>query len=340
MRETWKSSLLWGQMAEAESFAGVDGPPLKEYDVATNGISLHVTEQGKGPAVLFCHGFPDTSYTWRRQMKAIASAGYRAIAPDMRGYGRSSAPADATLYTPLHTAGDLVGLLDALSIPNAVLVGHDWGATHAWNAALMRPDRFKAVFCLSVPYVPRGDVSIFERMRKSGHQNDFYMFAQMRPDADQIWADAATTIPGVLYWASGSAPADNRWSPLDPARSLYRPAPGPLPSWAEPDYVAHNVTEFQRTGFHGGLNYYRAAELYFYLSGVWKGAKITQPSFYIAGKEDGLKGLYPPVEKLRAGLPGLVGNLEIDNVGHWVQHEASAEVSDHLVKFLCTVNPA
>ena len=155
------ASLLLGRIAGAESSGGVDGPGLKEYDIATNGISLHVTEQGGGPAVLFCHGFPDTSYTWRRQMKAIASAGYRAIAPDMRGYGRSLAPADATLYTPLHTAGDLVGLLDALNIPSAIIVGHDWGASHAWNAALMRPDRFKAVFCMSVPYVPRGDVSVF-----------------------------------------------------------------------------------------------------------------------------------------------------------------------------------
>ena len=334
------ASILLGQMAKAESGGTVDGLPLKEYDIATNGISLHVTEQGKGPAVLFCHGFPDTSYTWRRQMKAIASAGYRAIAPDMRGYGRSSAPADANLYTPLQTAGDLVGLLDALKIPSAVVVGHDWGASHAWNAALMRPDRFTAVFCLSVPYVPRGDVSTFERMRKSGHEDDFYMFAQMRPDSDQIWADAAVTIPGVLYWASGSAPADERWNPMDPARSLYRPAPGPLPSWAEPDYVAHNVAEFQRTGFHGGLNYYRAAEPYFYLSGAWKGAKMSQPSFSIAGKADGLGALYPPVEKLRAGLPGLVGSLELDNVGHWVQHEATADVSHQLVKFLRTVNPA
>jgi pimeloyl-ACP methyl ester carboxylesterase len=96
-------------------------------------------------------------------------------------------------------------LLDALDIASAVLVGHDWGAAHAWNAALMRPDRFRAVFGLSVPYVPRADVSTFERIRKSGHANDFYMFAQMRPGADQIWADAAVTIPGVLYWASGSA---------------------------------------------------------------------------------------------------------------------------------------
>ncbi|MBB2202241.1 alpha/beta hydrolase [Gluconacetobacter tumulisoli] len=314
---------------------------LNEYDLRTNGITLHVTEQGQGPSVLFCHGFPDTSYTWRRQMKAVASAGYHAIAPDMRGYGRSSAPADAGLYTPLHTAGDLIGMLDALKIPSAVLVGHYWGATHAWNAALMRPDRFTAVFCLSVPYVPRGDVSVFERMRKSGHQDDFYMFEQIRPEADQIWADAAVTIPGILYWASGSAAAGKQWSPLDPARSLHRPAPGPLPSWAEPEYVQHNIAEFQRTGFHGGLNYYRAAEPYFDLSAAFKGTKITQPSFFIWGKADGLKELYPlTIDQMRAGLPGLVGGLELDTVGHWVQHEAADLVSDQLVKFLRTVKPA
>jgi pimeloyl-ACP methyl ester carboxylesterase len=313
---------------------------LRVSEIATNGISLHVTEQGEGPAVLFCHGFPDTSYTWRRQMQAVSSAGYRAVAPDMRGYGRSSAPLDSNLYTPLHTAGDLVGLLDSLSIPTAVIVGHDWGASHAWAAALMRPDRFKAVFCLSVPYVPRGEINIFERMRQAGHQNDFYMFEQMRPEADKIWADAAVTIPGVLYWASGSAPAGQAWSPLDPARSLYRPAPGPLPLWVERDCIDHNIGEFRRTGFHGGLNYYRAAEPYFYLSAAWKGAKITQPSFYIGGKADGLKELYSlTVDQMRESLPGLVGSLELDQVGHWVQHEASAEVSDHLLKFLGTVNP-
>jgi pimeloyl-ACP methyl ester carboxylesterase len=313
---------------------------ISEHDIATNGISLHITEQGEGPAVLFCHGFPDTAYTWRAQMKAVASAGFRAIAPDMRGYGRSSAPVDPTAYTPLHTAGDLVGLLDALNVPTAVIVGHDWGATHSWNAALLRPDRFKAVMCISVPYVPRGDVSIFDRMRQSGREHDFYMFEQIRPEADQLWADAAVTIPGILYWASASAPAATRWSPMDPARSLHRPAPEPLPSWADPEYVAHNIAEFQRTGFHAALNYYRSAEPYFYLSGAFKGARITQPSFYITGKADGLGELYPPFDKLRPSLPGLVGHLELDNVGHWVQHEASAQISDQLVKFLRTVTPA
>jgi pimeloyl-ACP methyl ester carboxylesterase len=315
--------------------------PIKEYDIATNSISLHVTEQGEGPVVLFCHGFPDTAYTWRGQMRAVASAGYRAIAPDMRGYGRSSAPADASLYTPLQTAGDLVGLLDALKMPSAVIVGHDWGATHAWNASLLRPDRFKAVFCLSVPYVPRGETSVFEKMRNSGHQDDFYMFEQIRPEADQIWADAKVTIPGILYWASGSAPADKRWSPMDPARSLHRPAPMALPSWVDSDYLRHNIAEFQRTGFHGGLNYYRAAEPYFYLSAALKGAKISQPSFFIWGKSDGLRELYPlTIDQMRPGLPGLVGGLELDNVGHWVQREASEAVSEQLVKFLRTANAA
>jgi pimeloyl-ACP methyl ester carboxylesterase len=338
---TLGAEILFGRIAGAQSTEGSVRHPLKGYDIAANGITLHVTERGEGPAVLFCHGFPDTSYTWRRQMEAISSAGYRAIAPDMRGYGGSSAPADANLYTPLQTTGDLVGLLDALSIPTAVVVGHDWGASIAWGAALMRPDRFTAVFCLTVPYVPRGDVSFFEYMRKSGHQDDFYMFEQCRPDADQLWKNAAVTIPGVLYWASGSAPAGERWSPMHPDRNLYRPAPGPLPAWAEADYVSHNVAEFQRTGFHGGLNYYRAFEPYFYLSGAYKGARISQPSFYIAGRVDGLNELYPLSEaQIRAGLPGLVGLVQLDNVGHWVQHEASAEVSNQLLKFLRTVNPA
>jgi len=332
------ASLMLGQMTSAEAAGGGEG--FKEYDVATNGISLHVTELGSGPAVLFCHGFPDTAYTWRRQMKAIAASGYRAIAPDMRGYGRSSAPADPSLYTPLQTAGDLVSLLDALKIPSAVLVGHDWGATHAWNAAMMRPDRFKAVFCLSVPYVPRGDISVFEKMRKAGHQNDFYMFEQIRPDADQIWADAAVTIPGMLYWASGSAPVGQQWSPMDPARSLHRPAPGALPSWVAADYVRHNIAEFQRTGFHGGLNYYRAAEPYFYLSAAFKGAKIAQPSFFIWGKADGLRELYPlSLDQMRAGLPGLVGGVELDGIGHWVHHEAPEVVSEQLLKFLRAIDP-
>jgi pimeloyl-ACP methyl ester carboxylesterase len=205
----------------------------------------------------------------------------------------------------------------------------------------MRPDRFVAVFCLSVPYVPRGDVGLFERLRASGQWDDFYMAEQIRPEADRFWADAAVTIPGALYWASGSAPAGERWSPMDPKRSLHRPAPGPLPAWADPDYVRTTIAAFQRTGFHGGLNYYRAAEPYFGLSAAFKGARLVQPSCLIWGKADGLRELYTlTTDQLRAGLPGLRNLIELEGVGHWVQHEAADVVSEELVAFLRTVTPS
>ncbi len=313
--------------------------PIKETDIATNGVSLHVTEVGEGPAILFVHGFPDTAYTWRKQMQAVAAAGFRAIAPDMRGYGRSSAPADPVLYTPFQTVGDLVGLLDALDVRQAIIVGHDWGANVAWNAAMMRPDRFKAVFCLAVPYSPRGKISVLDAMKAAGHGGDFYMFEQIRPDADQIWADAAVTIPGVLYWASGSAPATEAWNPFDPARSLHRKAPDRLPAWIERDYLAHNIAEFQRTGFHGALNYYRAVQPFFDLSSAYVGAKIPQRSYFMWGKSDGLIPIYHLTEAaMRDRAPALQGYVGIEGVGHWMQHEAAAQVNQHLIAFARSVS--
>ena len=135
--------------------------------VEANGIRLHVAEMGQGPAVVFCHGWPETWYSWRHQLPALARAGFRALAPDMRGYGRSDAPEPIEAYTQLHIVGDMVGLIDALEIPDAVIVGHDWGAPVAWNAALMRPDRFRAVVGMSVPYSPRGKVSLIDVLKNA-----------------------------------------------------------------------------------------------------------------------------------------------------------------------------
>ena len=194
-------------------------------DIAVNGITLRVTQLGTGEPVLFCHGFPDTSRTWWRHMAAVADAGYRAIAPDMRGYGGSSAPDDPLLYTPFDTVGDMVGLLDALGLPTAVIVGHDWGGDVALQAAMMRPDRFTAVMGLAGAYTPRGDVNPFDQLRAAGLGDTFYVFQQIRPEADAQWADAAQSIPSALYWASGLPPAGTGWDPYDPAKGILRPAP-------------------------------------------------------------------------------------------------------------------
>ncbi len=317
--------------------------PVRELQVDANGLSFHVLEQGEGPAVLFCHGFPDTARTWLSQMRAVAEAGYRAVALDMRGYGESYAPADASLYTALHIAGDLVGVLDALGIERAVLVGHDWGADHAWRAALMRPDRFRAVVSLGIPYLPRGEVSHWDALRSQGLEDRSYYFDMLEPGAKARFAAAEETIPSVLYWLSASPPADARWDPKDPAKNMLRPAPVDVPGWADPDYVHHTIRTFARTGFRGGLNHYRALQATFDLTPAYKDAVVRHSSLYIYGAADALTDMFhptpPTLEELRRTLPGLVDIVRLENAGHWMQHEAADRVNAALLDFLKGIEP-
>ena len=299
-----------------------------------NGITIHVADAGSGPAVLFAHGFPDTWRGWRRQMEAVVSADYRAISLDMRGYGGSSSPEEAQAYTMFQCAGDLVGVLDALGIEQAALVGHDFGAAACWSAAMMRPDRFRGVFCLSVPPFPLARPTFLDQMRGAGLEN-FYMFTQMRPEADAEWADAGVTIPGMYYWMSGMAPVDQRWEPLDPAKALNRPSPVGLPDFVDSDDAAAAIAEFQQHGFHGPLNYYRAMQPYFEEAGAFLGATIRPPSFYAFGAEDGMVRLREVSEEgLKSLAPDLRGFLRLDGVGHWPQLEATNRVNDALLGFL------
>ncbi|MGI4832389.1 MAG: alpha/beta fold hydrolase [Janthinobacterium lividum] len=260
--------------------------PFKHYQVATNGITLHMVETGVGQPVLFYHGFPDTWRTWRQQMVAVAAAGYRAIAVDIRSFGRSSAPAEASLYTPFPTVGDLVEVFAHRGLADVVLVGHDFGAFIAWNAALLRPDLFTAVFGISVPYMPYGESSFLDRLNAAG-KTDFYMFDQLQPAAD----------------------------------------------------VAYTVAEFERTGFHGGLNHCQAIQLGFYLSGAFAGAVIRQPSFFLVDQADSVNELHrATTPELRQSLPSLMGYVELDGVGHWVQQEALAATNAALLGFLKQVS--
>jgi pimeloyl-ACP methyl ester carboxylesterase len=302
--------------------------------VDAGGIRLHVVEQGSGPAVVFCHGFPATWASWRRAMQATAEAGFHAIALDMRGYGDSDAPSDANLYTPFHTVGDVIAVLDHFEVGSAILVGHDFGANIAWNAAMMRPDRIAAVFGVSVPFLQPGGPSFLDQLRDAG-VNGFYMFDQMAAEADAKWADAAHSIPASLYWLSGEAPEHARWDPFDPARHMLRPAPG-APTTIDPAYVDEMVEVFGRTGFHAPLNYYRAIDTFFAVaSRAFAGCVIKQPSFFLTGEADGLNAVRNPNEaSLRETLPGLRGFLAIEGVGHWPQLEAPDAFDAALLRFL------
>lgn len=310
---------------------------IKQTFVETNGVTLNVVEQGEGLAVLFVHGFPDGWRGLRRQMAAVAAAGFRAIAFDTRGYGESSKPFDPALYTIFHFVGDLVGILGKLGIERATLVGHDFGASVSWNAAMMRPDIFDGVFGLAVPPVlPSDGPSMWQMLRAAGKQDDFYMFQHMKPEADEEWADASTTFPGALYWMSGLPDPSEGWTPLDPTKTMQRPSPIGIPPFADRNDAEIMIAGFQRDGFHGPLNIYRGMEPYFDQAKAFVGKKIEQPAFFAFGTSDGMLKMRGGVKKedLLARVPNLKGLLPIEGVGQWPQLEASEIVNDALVNFL------
>jgi pimeloyl-ACP methyl ester carboxylesterase len=309
--------------------------------IETNGIRLHVAEMGKGPAVVLCHGWPETWYSWRHQLPALAAAGFRALAPDMRGYGRSDRPEPIEAYTQLHVVGDMVGLLDALDIAEAVIIGHDWGAPAAWNSALMRPDRFRAVAGLSVPYRPRGKISAIDAFKAGGMENIYMMYFQEPGVAEREFErDVRRTLSAVYYSASGSLPPGRQWHAfVPPGKGLLDTgfdAPMPLPWLGEADLTEY-VGDFTRSGFRGGLNWYRNLHRNWELMAPFHHAVIRQPSLFIAGSRDGvirMPGTDVGVEAMRRVLPGLTKSIILEGPGHWVQQEAPDAVNALLLEFL------
>lgn len=308
---------------------------IKHRFVQTNGIRMHIAEAGEGPLVVLCHGFPECWYSWRHQIPALAEAGYHAVAPDQRGYGQTDRPAASDQYTLLHLVGDIVGLLDALDENSAVIAGHDWGALVAWNAALMRPDRFRAVAGMSVPYVPRGPVSMLQALRTAAGE-DFYMVYFQKPGQAEavLEREVRTSMRAILYAASGDALPEHRWNGVGLGVDLLAASgPIPLPPWLTEADIDFYTGEFERTGFTGGLNWYRCLDLDWELTAPFDGARITQPSLFIAGKEDGVLR-FPGMS---VALPGLRNTLLLDGCGHWVQQERPAEVNAALLDFLAAL---
>jgi pimeloyl-ACP methyl ester carboxylesterase len=176
---------------------------------------MHIAEQGSGPLVVLLHGFPECWYSWRHQLAALSEAGFHAVAPDQRGYGRTDRPEATGRYTILHLVGDVIGLLDALNEERAVVVGHDWGAPVAWHTAMMRPDRVRGVVGLSVPYRPRGTAPPLRVLREALGAG-FYQIYFQEPgvaDAELAW-NVRSTFRRLLYSGSGDAALDGR--PLRP----------------------------------------------------------------------------------------------------------------------------
>ena len=317
--------------------------------IEANGISIHTVTVGEGPLVLFCHGFPESWYSWRHQLPAVAAAGYRAVAIDMRGYGQTSQPADVGAYSISHLVGDVVGTIAALGEREAVVVGHDWGAPVAWFSALMRPDVFRAVAALSVPFIapigglPEG-MSINDLMRMEAAGRDYYRLYFQEPgiaEAD-LEADVERSVLGFMYTISGDIVADgiheSGWDghfPMGETVTAQLVVPDRLPSWLSADDLAFYVGELRRSGFRGGLNWYRNINAFPTHLAPFVGATIDQPALYIGGELDMIAGNTPEaIAALPAAVPGLRDLQLLPGAGHWLQQERPAEVNAALVAFL------
>ncbi len=253
--------------------------------VEANGIHLHIAEQGEGPVVVLCHGFPESWYSWRHQLAALSAAGFRAVAPDMRGYGRSDRPEAIDQYTLLHLVGDMVGLLDALGVDQAAIAGHDWGAPVAWHAALLRPDRFRAVIGLSVPYRLRSSIVPTSVMPRRDDAIFYQLYFQTPGVAEaELQRDARATLAKVLYSASGDVPrhggggdGDVGMVSRDGGFLTRMLSPSVLPAWLTDADLDFYAGEFTRTGFRGGLNWYRNIDRNWELMGRSPAPKSTFP---------------------------------------------------------------
>jgi pimeloyl-ACP methyl ester carboxylesterase len=311
--------------------------------VETNGIRMHIAEQGRGPLVVLCHGFPESWYSWRHQLRALAEAGFHAVAPDMRGYGRTERPAEIEKYTLFHLVGDMVGLLDALGAEQAVIAGHDWGAPVAWHAALMRPDRFRGVIGLSVPFRPRGPVPPTSVMPQRDDALFYQLYFQPPGVAEvELERDAKRTIRTLLYWESGDAPrressGDVGMVPRQGGFLTGAQNPVPLPPWLAEADIDFYAGEFARVGFRGGLNWYRNIDRNWELLAPFAGARVTVPALYIAGDRD-LVVAFRGADQLIAALPKFVPQLRrsimLPGCGHWTQQERPGDVDAAMIDFL------
>ncbi len=315
--------------------------------VEANGIRIHCAEVGEGPLVLLCHGWPESWYSWRHQLGALAEAGYHAIAPDMRGYGQTERPEAVEAYTLFHLVGDMVGVLDALGAERAVVVGHDWGAPVAWHCALFRPDRFRGVAGLSVPFYARGSIRPTSVMPQT-ERSWFYQLYFQKPGVAEaeLERDPHAVIRRLLYSVSGdvqpaagmkSGDAKPEMVPREGGFLTRTIDPPTLPPWLTEADIGFYAGEFARTGFRGGLNWYRNIDRNWELMAPFAGLKVTVPALYVAGDRDLVVG-FTGIEKLIAGLKRHVTDLRgivmLPGCGHWTQQERPDEVNAALIGFL------
>jgi pimeloyl-ACP methyl ester carboxylesterase len=314
--------------------------------VASNGIRLHIAECGTGPTVLLIHGFPESWYSWREQLPALAAAGYHAVAMDVRGYGRSSKPTTVPDYRMVKKVGDVVGLVQELGSRPVTVIGHDWGAPIAWMSALLRPDLFRGVGGLSVPYnppAPASSVKPTSRMRAMAGDNEFYVeyFQEPGRAEAEIETDVRQWLLGFYWCASGDVWNGPNISIVERGKLLRDKFvyPTTMPKWLTDADLDVYTREFEYSGFFGPLSRYRNVDRDWEDLTAFADMPIAIPALFIGGSRDGptIWG-GPSIARFPQTLPKLFRATIIDGAGHWIQQERPAETNALLLEFLRAIH--
>ncbi|HVY90686.1 MAG TPA: alpha/beta hydrolase [Hyphomonadaceae bacterium] len=311
-------------------------------NVQSGDCTIRVAVEGSGPLVLMVHGWPESWYSWRHQMKPVADAGYTAAAMDVRGYGGSSRPHPIEAYDMQSIVKDVQAVADALGGGKAILIGHDWGAPIVWNSALIDPERFTAVAAMAIPYMGQGKAPFIDIARKLFTENGHFFYQIYIQDEGVAEAELEADVRGglrkIYYSISGDA-APGTW-PYDKKHGdslLYRLTdPEKFPAWLSDEDIDYYVKEFEGSGFRGPFNRYRNFHRDFAYLAKFADRKIEQPALFISGKEDMALRMFgrDVEERMREHVPNLRGYHLIERCGHWTQQEKPAEVNALLLDWL------
>jgi pimeloyl-ACP methyl ester carboxylesterase len=320
---------------------------ITHEQVPTNGIELHVATAGPadGKPVVLCHGFPELWYSWRHQLAALGAAGYRAFAPDLRGYGGSSRPTEVGAYGSDNLTADLCGLLDHYGYEQAAFVGHDWGAMVVWEMGRLHPDRVSSIFNMSVPWsnAPAPPTEIFQVIFEGKFFYILY-FQPVGPAEAEFEADPRHFLRTMLYSASGDGMANGR-SPLADAPAegtgfldILSPAPEQLPPWITERDVDVYATAFEQSGFFGPVSFYRNMDANWERSHDIPASVYTMPIGFLTGSLDPVNAMMPGAAEAMAGtFSDFRGATLVEGAGHWVQQEKPEKSNAALLTFLSDV---
>ena len=316
--------------------------------VETNCIKIRIASVGEGPLVIFCHGWPESWYSYRHQLQAIAVEGYKAVAFDVRGYGESDKPHPIEEYTMLNMVADVVGIVKALGYEKAITIGHDWGGPIALNTAALHPEMITATGTMSVPYMSRGPMPTLDLWKEIYKNRFFYqLYFQKEGIAE---AEFENDLQRALKMTYTNSDGRGMASALEKSQSGLNPQKGPdatflegmeefdtLPDWLTQEDIDYFVSQFEISGLRGPLNRYRAQNI------DWEELEhlpktISQPAFFITGTLDPVNFFVPSeqslIDRIRSNYDNLILAEELEGIGHWTQQEAPQKVNELIISFL------